>query len=365
MAKECYEPFNHSHSDPTLIHDDDGDEDITFAQIRKGLFPSSVDSRWAASADVQEPDCVSFQNRDLGGSPVDNVRIVNDQPEDNEAIDDYHRLSEQDVDSDELIGGLFEYSVVDPTVVEVTLQARHLSRRERTKHHHHSQQKNPQKEKRDFNPVSPSEKNPVTAVKIVAEQMAPMVAIRADDGAGQSVYTLNNHEDAAPAADVILRESLSHSETTKAGESVPQAAGGDQKVLVQGGTGAVSPETASESLGKANAGHPVDTNGTASATAEEGESHPKKGTVLLAAVPILLLMGAIAGFTVYRRYYENNFNQGGRNDRDDLPGDGYHRRGKYNENSLVSCIIERVLLSTLHANFGYRSSPSQRIPDPL
>lgn len=334
VAKECYEPFNRSHSDPSSNYDQNNDEDITLAQIRDSLFPSSVNSRWAASADVQEPDCVSFQNRGLGGFPVDNVRIVDDLPEDEDAVDDYHRLSEQDVDSDEIVDGLFEYSEVGPTVVEVTLKARHLSRRERTKRHHHHQQKNLQKEKRDFNPVSPSEKDPATAVKIVAEQIAPMVAIRADDGAGQSTYMLN-HGDAAPGADVLLHKSLSHSETTKADDSTPQAAGeGHQKVLVQGGTGAVSPEVASESLGKANAGHPVDANSTASATAEDGESHPKKGTVLLAAVPILLLMGAIAGFTVYRRYYENKFNQVGRNDTlDDLPGDGYHRRGKYTENS--------------------------------
>lgn len=345
VAMKCYEPFNHPHSpsDHTSIHHRDDDEGITFAQIRDSLFPSSVNSRWATSAEVQEPDCVSFQDHGLGTAAIDNIRIVNDLPEDVETLDDYHRMIDQDVDFDQENVGLFEYSEADPTVikdtVEVTLKARHLSRRERSKHHHHTQQKQPN-EKRNFDPVAPQEKDPADVVKIVAEQIAPLVAIRADSSPGQSVYTLNNQGDATSAADVLFHESLRHSESSTAEESVAQAAGrgeGQQTVLIQGGTGALSPETASESLGQANAGHPVDTDGTESATAaEEGESHPKKGTVLLAAVPILLLMGAIAGFTVYRRYHENNLDQGNRNDaRDDLSGDGYHRRGKRTAKDLL------------------------------
>ncbi|KAG0044549.1 hypothetical protein BGZ83_010239 [Gryganskiella cystojenkinii] len=366
VAKTCYEPFNHPRplSGPAL----NGDKDISLAGIRDSLFPSSLDSRWARSADVQEPDCVSFLDHGLGAAPVDNIKVVNDLRTSGEPgeIDDYHRIIDQDVDAEQ--SGLFEYSgqghedttaVMD--TVEVTLKARHLSRRERSKNHHHhhnSQQKHSVKEKRDLQPIAAAaaldSSDPAAGANPVAAKTAPNIAIRADES-GQSIYTLNKQGDSAaeaPAADgVIAHETLSHSETVTSDSVLREAAAGAegaQKVLVQGGSGATSPETASESLEKANAGHPVDTSTTEIEAEKEGESHPKKGTVLLAAVPILLLMGAIAGFTVYRRYQENKLEQNRNDLRDDLSGDGYHRRDlPIRKGSPIH--FDRTFLNTIHS----------------
>ena len=68
----------------------------------------------------------------------------------------------------------------------------------------------------------------------------------------------------------------------------------------------------------------------------------------------LLVMGAIAGLTIYRRYYENSFNQGGRNDfPDDHPNDGCHQRGNC---IFLNCLTKSnswfcymVLTSTLYS----------------
>ncbi|KAF9087633.1 hypothetical protein BGX23_007979 [Mortierella sp. AD031] len=174
--------------------------------------------------------------------------------------------------------------------------------------------------------------------------VAPLVAIRADTPSAQGTYAISKEEpkvsipksatsnDKAKKVEepgVLVHEKVGHSET-KSGPPAVAPDGQGQRVLIQGGSGTDStdPATSVESLGKASEGHPVDKDATeGSEGSSNEEAYPQKGTVLMAAVPILFVMGAIAGFIIYRRYYENSFNQGGRNDsRDDYPGDGYHQR---------------------------------------
>ncbi|KAG0088773.1 hypothetical protein BGZ93_010248 [Podila epicladia] len=278
VAQLCYEPFNHEHplSGPTSDQHVFGDEGITQEQIRDSLFTPSFNTRWASSASIQEPDCVSFSDHGIGASPLENIQM----------------------------SGLFEYDDDDVEYYAEmeSMKVKRLDRRSRMRHHHHQKrsERNKHIEKRSDESAGAGKVH---------------VAIRADEP-GQAVYTVPKDG----SEHVLTQQSLNHAETDKS-----SALDGHQRVLAQSGSNNANPADASDALGKANAGHPV------SATKEAGESdeasNPKKGTVMLAAVPILLLMGAIAGFTVYRRYYENSFNQGGRNDSHDaIPGDDYHRR---------------------------------------
>lgn len=321
VVQLCYEPFNHEHppSGPTSDQHVDGDEGVTLEQIRDSLFTPSFNTRWAASASIQEPDCVSFSDHGIGASPLETIQMVNDlgdQPLDDfkaDRLEEEQWLKEQsaaDLNADQ--SGLFEYDDGDVEYYAVleSMKVKRLDRRSRVRrHHHHKNSEGKKYKEKRSDDTSAAKADDVERVHI---------AIRADEP-GQAVYTTPKDTD---SEHVLVQQSLNHAETDK-----NSALDGRQRVLAQSGTNNASPSDASDALGKANAGHPV--NATEEAGESDEASHPKKGTVLLAAVPILLLMGAIAGFTVYRRYYENSFNQGGRNDTHDaIPGDDYHRRGK-------------------------------------
>ncbi|KAF9372360.1 hypothetical protein CPB97_001320 [Podila verticillata] len=335
VAQLCYEPFNHEHppSGPTSDQHVDGDEGITLEQIRDSLFTPSFNNRWAASASVQEPDCVSFSDHGVGASPLEDIQIVNDLGDQRfnefkaDQLEEEQRLKEQsaaDLNADQ--SGLFENEDDDVEYYAEmeSMKVKLLDRRSRVRRHHHheSSEGKKHKEKRSDN---------TSAAKANAKERAH-IAIRADEP-GQAVYTVHM---GSGSEQVLAQQSLSHAETDK-----NSALDDHQRVLAQSGTNNASPSDATDALGKANAGHPVDT--TKEAGESDEASHPKKGTVLLAAVPILLVMGAIAGFTVYRRYYENSFNQGGRNDtHDTIPGDDYHRRGS-------PIHFDRTFLNTIHS----------------
>jgi hypothetical protein len=329
VEKICSEPFQRLQTEGST--DDKGGNDeamIMIARIQDQLFsPAALDpTRWAASSATQEPDCVSWDDHGLGSAPLENIRIINDLDNEAEAeAEDGEDAKAEDIGQE---------------MVRSTLETRHLSRRERGSmkyhhHHHHNAQK------RDV--ISAEESAKENDKKVEADAVvAPLIAIRADTPSAQGTYAINKDEpkvsisklasaDKAKNVDdskVLVHENLGHSESH--GESP------GQRVLIQGGSGSddANPAKSVENLGKASEGHPVDKDAAKAegeANSGGGEEHTKKGTVLLAAVPILLVMGAIAGFTIYRRYYENSFNQGGRNDsRDDHPNDGYHQRGNPN-----------------------------------
>ncbi|KAG0029928.1 hypothetical protein BGZ81_003269 [Podila clonocystis] len=333
VAQLCYEPFNHEHppSGPTSDQHVDGDEGITLEQIRDSLFPPSFDTRWASSASIQEPDCVSFADHGIGASPLENIHIVNDLGDETndelkaDRLEEERWLKEQsatDLDADQ--SGLFEYNDDDVEYYAEmeSIKVKRMDRRSRVRHHHHKSEEKKHKAKRS----GMSEE-----AKTKTEESVH-IAIRANEP-GQAVYTVPKDTD---SEHLLAQQSLNHAETEKS-----SGLDDHQHVLAQSGTNNASPSDASDALGKANAGHPV--NAAKEAGESDEASHPKKGTVLLAAVPILLLMGAIAGFTVYRRYYENSFNQGGRNDTHDaIPGDDYHRRGS-------PIHFDRTFLNTIHS----------------
>ncbi|KAG0084111.1 hypothetical protein BGZ92_010184 [Podila epicladia] len=335
VAQLCYEPFNHEHplSGPTSDQHVFGDEGITQEQIRDSLFTPSFNTRWASSASIQEPDCVSFSDHGIGASPLENIQMVNDLGDETydalkaDRLEEERWLKEQsttDLNADQ--SGLFEYDDDDVEYYAEmeSMKVKRLDRRSRMRHHHHQKrsERNKHIEKRSDESAGAGKVH---------------VAIRADEP-GQAVYTVPKDG----SEHVLTQQSLNHAETDKS-----SALDGHQRVLAQSGSNNANPADASDALGKANAGHPV------SATKEAGESdeasNPKKGTVMLAAVPILLLMGAIAGFTVYRRYYENSFNQGGRNDSHDaIPGDDYHRRDlPTHKGSPIH--FDRTFLNTIHS----------------
>ncbi|KAF9433889.1 hypothetical protein BGZ76_008858 [Entomortierella beljakovae] len=307
VANVCFKPFAGTSSS------------ITQEQVKDGLFSPRFNSRWATSDSVQEPDCVSLQDHGLGAAPIENIRVVNDIDQDNIQAKDpaviKGSLEERanEVDYDEA-----EEGDIQSNLVHLTLNARHLSRRERVKHHHHhsnhQHHKQPQRQHNHHHEKRVDTPKENVNVNIAGKDDAPVVAIRADPSIGQSVYTIDKERgsDVKGGDGVLLHKSINKAETDKG-----------QKVLVQGGSGPADPAVAADSLAKASAGKP-----NANATKEADEAvHPHNGTVLLAAVPILLLMGAIAGFTIYRRYYENSFNEGGRNDtQDEYPGEGYYQR---------------------------------------
>ncbi|KAG0345077.1 hypothetical protein BG004_003975 [Podila humilis] len=333
VAQLCYEPFNHSHSpsEATSSQHVDGDENVTLEQIRDGLFTPSFNHRWAASAAVQEPDCVSFQDHGLGSSPLENIQMVSDVTETSyiEFKANQHEeerwLKEQsatDLDTDQ--AGLFEYNAEYPDEEDKRefLQTKNLDKRSRVRHHHHKSNSNKKSHKRHGNNNNVKRADGPQVAQGTEGKID--IAIRADKS-DQAVYAASKE---SGDESVLVQTSLHHAETKK-----DASAQGHQRILAQSGTGNSDAAKAADSLGKASSGHPVD------ATKEEKEdeaAHPKKGTVLLAAVPILLIMGAIAGFTVYRRYYENSFNQGGRNDtHDPIPGSPIH--------------FDRTFLNTIHS----------------
>ncbi|KAG9067032.1 hypothetical protein KI688_012944 [Linnemannia hyalina] len=333
VERICSEPFQKPHAEGSTNNDENDEASITIARIRNQLFPPAAlnPKRWAASAAVQEPDCVSWDDHGLGSAPIDNIRIVNDLVDD-PAVDDEAKVGD--------------------VLVRNALETRHLSRRERgsKKHHHHHHHK---AQKRDASSVSSEkEENKKAEAKAV---VAPQIAIHADTPSAQGTYAIDKDEPkfsiskpAAVAADkgkkvddskVLVHETLGHSESS--GDSP------GQRVLIQGGSSDnADPAKSVENLGKASEGHPVDKD---AGEAAGGDTHTNKGTVLLAAVPILLVMGAIAGFTIYRRYHENSFNQGGRNDsRDDHPNDGYHQRDlPIRKGSPIH--FDRTFLNTMHS----------------
>ncbi|KAF9573615.1 hypothetical protein EC968_008250 [Mortierella alpina] len=286
---------------------------LTFAKIQDTLFSHAYDGRWAASALEQAPLCVSFMDQSSESAAIDDVHVIDDLVENNN-LDRAQDLAEEErwlrvqsaADPTADQGKLFAFSTEDDPafdgeevqlqaeVVKATLQARSLSRRDRGKqqHHHHKQQQQQhahhhEKRSNEIPADRPTSANTATAAE---------VHIRADMTPEQAVYTVSKDE-----------------------ASTKESVGDQQRVMA---------ETGSQSA-EAKAGQPGD-QGTAADPASGGQeeaAHPRKGTVLLAAIPILLVMGAIAGFTAYRRYYENSFNQGGRNDtRDDTSEDEYHRR---------------------------------------
>ncbi|KAG0370175.1 hypothetical protein BGX24_002109 [Mortierella sp. AD032] len=348
-----------------LCHSVSDEASVMLAKIRDQLFSlSALDpKRWAASEAIQEPDCVSWHDHGIGTAPLENIRVVNDLDEHQEQVDpattgaagaaasveDENGVEpEADAEDDEDA----KTAAVRDELVRSTLETRHLSRRERgsKKQHHHHHHKAQKRDTISISSTSDEDKN-VDAEAIIA----PKVAIRADTPPTQGTYAINKDEpkvgiskpdatadlkNKAKNPEVLFHENVSHSES-KGGEG--------QRVLIQGGSGSTSADPAKsvESLGKASEGHPVDKDAAAKAGSEETHSH--KGTVLLAAVPILLVMGAIAGFTIYRRYYENSFNQGGRNDsRDDHPGDGYHQRDlPIRKGSPIH--FDRTFLNTIHS----------------
>lgn len=324
VEKICSESFQKLQTEGSTKDKDDNDEAlIMIARIQDQLFsPAALTpTRWAASSAVQEPDCVSWDDHGLGSAPLENIRIIND-------LDDEVGTEAEDGDD-------AKAEEIGDELVRSTLETRHLSRRERRskKHHHHHHHKS---QKRDVTSV---EEPALENGKNVDAEAMPLISIRADTPSAQGTYAINKDEpkvcnskpastDKAKNVDdskVLVHENLGHAESNGEGPG--------QRVLIQGGSGSdnVDPAKSVENLSKASEGHPVDKDAAKAEDEAKGgdEEHTKKGTVLLAAVPILLVMGAIAGFTIYRRFYENTFNQGGRNDsRDDHPNSGYHQRGK-------------------------------------
>ncbi|KAF9579405.1 hypothetical protein BGW38_004341 [Lunasporangiospora selenospora] len=313
--------------------------DATLALIREKLFSTSFESRWALQDSIQEPDCVSFLDPAFGATTT-TANVIGQETQ--EPVGD---LEENVTGSGQLESeDSFLTEEESDEIVLKSLEARHLSRRERTSRHHHhhhrgqkqhrqkvqSEDHHHHRQKRDHNgDEDAAESDPLQAE-------AETLVSRADSspGQGQAVYAVSGEGATGSSAHpivvagtkeqgketVLLHETLGHSETVKSGEG--------QRVLIQGGAGPADPNASFEVIEKAGEGHPKDTAETSAAEKEETEKgHPRKETVLLASVPILLLMVAVAGFTAYRRYYENSFNQGGRNDtRDYLPGDGYFGR---------------------------------------
>ncbi|KAF9903265.1 hypothetical protein EC991_004037 [Linnemannia zychae] len=340
----CAEPFENLLAEGSLSDE----AAITLARIRDQLFTSSSldPKRWAATEAAQENGCVSWHDQGVGITPTKYVRVANDlDKQGHETVAAAEVILEDDYDgeADDAV-----VAAARDELVRSALETRHLNRRERgskKQHHHHHHHK---AHKRDVTPVSTTTDDDKKANADASVE--PKIAIRADTPPAQGTYVINKDDPkvsvSQPATDskvsepgVLVHENVGHSETQGEG----------QRVLIQGGSGSESADPAKsvENLGKASEGHPVDKD--AAATTESDETHSHKGTVLMAAVPILLVMGAIAGFTIYRRYYENSFNQGGRNDsRDDHLGDGYHQRDlPIRKGSPIH--FDRTFLNTIHS----------------
>ncbi|KAG0197239.1 hypothetical protein BGX28_009252 [Mortierella sp. GBA30] len=349
-----------SSSSGSTEHNDATHGAPTFTEIQDSLFSPVFNSRWAASDSVQEPDCVSLKDHDLGSAPIDNVRIIDDLMEGGNLDQAQDRAEEERwlkmqslANSNDDQGGLFEFSEDEvqseevhdrpqTEAVKATLQARHLSRRDRGKQQHHHHQKQQQHHHHNNEKRSAADLDGQSSIK---SEKKPEVQIRSDDATGQAVYAVNKNDVAPGQSDasggVLVHESVAHAETDKGSD--PKPADDQQRVLAQAGS--QSSEAGSGQLGDKGASM------TANGDIQDEAAHPGKGTVLLAAIPILLVMGAIAGFTAYRRYYENSFNRGGRNDtRDDIPEDYYHRRGSSNRKGSGSPVpFERNLMNMTHS----------------
>ncbi|KAI7816032.1 hypothetical protein BC939DRAFT_66396 [Gamsiella multidivaricata] len=336
VSRACYDPFKYLCA--TSDHHRGDSEAALQAEIRDSLFMPLLNSRWASSPYIQEPDCVSFQDRDLKSMPGDNIKAIDDledsslsQAEGREKEDNW--LKEQSVaelNGDQ--GGLFDFLTDNDSLpqakgyqqqmAEATLKAKHLSRRDRVKHHHHhhqhQQRHHHHEQKRSTEQISGAKEPQPQSEDHHPLQVADVVP-------GQTIYAVHQVEGSTGGAggNELLHESLSHAETNK--ENGEQAKG-QQRILIQGGSGPVDPAGATGSLGKASAGQSDPKNLTDATITEsqDGTGSPHKDPLMLAAIPILLLMGAIVGFTVYRRFYENS--QGG-DVQDEYSSDGYHRRG--------------------------------------
>ncbi|KAG0253939.1 hypothetical protein BG011_006046 [Mortierella polycephala] len=333
--------YQKSSSEPEPRRSGQDRETIAFAHIQNRLFSSTYDARWASSPSIQEPNCVSFEDHGLGTAPVDNIVVVNDldknedrerdPTEEGQWIKD-QSVAELNADQDGLFECLTDEDVdpeddIQPKAVEAMLKARHLSRRERTKHHHHHHRNEKRKDEEGvaakFMPVEPT------------DATAEPLESRADGAQDQTVYS------------VYKEDNNSESESDR--ESATMFDKSQQRVLAQSGSNSGDPAAAAEALEKSGSGHLEEKNATEISAGENEVGHSNKGTVILAAVPILLLMAAIAGFTAYRRYYENSFNKGGRNDtHDDLPGDGYHQRD-VPIRSGSPILFDRTFINTIHS----------------
>lgn len=299
MERICSEPFQKLHTEGSTNYSEGDEALVMIARTRDQLFaPAALDpKRWAASVAVQEPDCVSWDDHGLGSAPIDNIRIVNDLDDDG-AVD----------------GDAKAEAEIGDELVRSTLETPHLSRRERgsKKHHHHHHHHKAQK--RDAISVSSENQEDIKVDVEVEAIVAPLISIRADTPSAQGTYAINKDEPkvsiSRPAATASDNDKNVDDSKVRVHETLGHSVSSDdspgQRVLIQGGSsGNTDPAKSVENLGKASEGHPVDKNAAkAEGEAAGDDAHTHKGTVLLAAVPILLVMGAIAGFTIYRRYYE-------------------------------------------------------------
>ncbi|KAF8938078.1 hypothetical protein BGZ47_008741 [Haplosporangium gracile] len=352
VERLCSEPFQKLYAEGSTNNEEDDEASIMIARIRDQIFPPAAldPTRWTASAAVQEPDCVSWDDHGLGSAPIDNIRIVNDLDDEAADVDTETEAEEGDGGDTKMKTG------VRDELVKSTLKTRHLSRRERgsKKHHHHHHHRRHKVQKRDAISVS-SQKN--KKVEAEAEAIvAPLATIRTNTPSAQGTYVINKDKPkvsvSKPAtAGTDKGNKVDHSEVLvheNLGQSKSSGDSPGQQVLMQGGSGGnIDPAKSVDNLGKASEGHLVDKDAEGEAASDE--AHTLKKTVLLTAAPILLVMGALAGFTIYRRYYENDLNLGGRNDsRDDHPHDGYHQRDlPIRKGSPIH--FDRTFLSTVHS----------------
>lgn len=283
VIKACHMSFK----DMDAPHTDSRDLNSQGQMSDSLFFGSMLESRWASSS-IQEPNCVSIHGHgDLAGDS---------KVQAHSRAGEEHWMKEQSAtESNTDQEGLFEFhsdeDIVSPNMeqkqdeaVKATLKARHLSRRERVKHHHH--QSPHQQDRHNTQRHHHHHK---------LKRDTPEVAIRADIPSGQSIYTVGGSVDNDNNA---LHEPSSHARTTMEG---------NQKVLIQGGSGPADPSAAVDALGKASSGQPSK-NTKADETVADGQGKAggaPKEALWIAAAPILLLMGAIAGFTAYRRFYES------------------------------------------------------------
>ncbi|KAF9975049.1 hypothetical protein BGZ73_001409 [Actinomortierella ambigua] len=359
---------------------------VTMDQIRSSLFGHQFGGRWALSASVKEPDCVSFGDHGLGTTRIEKMGHVFDdlqpsaepeakktlseqgeeaaeaydleaqhsqqqqqtsfhaavpiQPEveeqvkvekEPELVDDMeeHDWLEDDIvttdsgDSSSSSSSSHKSTLDADKIAEVAgevaqemledeqhkIEPRMLNRRDRTMARHHHHHRSSVKAKNKIQLETQKEPHSHDQHRHEKRQDAPKVGSTAKQEVlmhQQLTHAEHPAEEKFPAASVVQ-------------ESKSAPASENQRVLAQAGS--------SDSTSKQS-----DQDGVKSNSQESPESTPsdgpKKSILLLAVVPIMLLMAAIAGFTAYRRHYENPFNQGGRNDtRDGIPSDeGYHRR---------------------------------------
>ncbi|KAG0230040.1 hypothetical protein BGW41_002628 [Actinomortierella wolfii] len=374
VVKACYESFTRrqptaAHLVDNVVHvEGDETEMMTLDQIRVSLFGHIYDSRWASSESVQEPYCVSFSDHGLGTSRIEKIGHMLDDLQQSNSVESAAVQVQWDETADALAGDQqqatfaatpsevvnevktkpeevensdddedddddwLEDDAVDKTrgkghtttldadrIAEVAGEVaqemfedqqhktnpKMMNRRERTmaRHHHHHR--------------STSKNN---KIRVMAQE---------ETHTHHEKRQVASKVDAPLKQEALMHQQLSHAEHTVADgtpvepvlQDVKSApASGGQRVLMQVGSSDAKGEPSAGSDGTSNAGQEADKEALPEA--------PTKSTLLIAVVPIALLIAAIAGFTAYRRHYENPFNQGGRNDtRDGFPSDeDYHRR---------------------------------------